>query len=334
MSTHRIEPNALSEISALATELVKEVSRAYFGGAAPIELILTSLMARGHVLLEGVPGIAKTTLCKAFASSLGCSYRRIQFTPDLLPSDITGTFVFQGRDSTRAGEFVLREGPIFAQVVLGDEINRAPAKTQSALLEAMQERQVTIDGQTRALPPPFLVLATQNPIEHEGTYPLPEAQVDRFLMKIKLGYPTKEAEKQMLRIYSSVKDEIATRQLLNPNTIVRIQELADLVHIEEELLDYVLELAQFTRTHRRVAIGASPRASLQLVNAAKAQALLSGRDYVLPDDIRVLTPFVFGHRVIMSPEAELEGHGEGVVIREALDRVPYRKSAGSGPQAG
>ena len=194
----RIESSALGEVAALGRDVITEVGRAFLGDSEPVEIILTAALARGHVLLEGVPGVAKTTLCKALAVALGCSFRRIQFTPDLLPSDITGTYVLDGR----SGQFVLREGPIFAQVILGDEINRAPAKTQSALLEAMQERQVTIEGQTRALEPPFIVLATQNPIEHEGTYPLPEAQVDRFLAKLKMGYPAPEAERDMIRRYA------------------------------------------------------------------------------------------------------------------------------------
>jgi MoxR-like ATPase len=255
MATQVIERSTLVEVATLAADVRTEVQKAFLGANDPIELILTTLMARGHVLLEGVPGIAKTTLVKAFAAALGCSFRRIQFTPDLLPSDITGTYVLQ------AGTFALREGPIFAQVILADEVNRAPAKTQSALLEAMQERQVTIEGQTRPLEPPFFVLATQNPIEHEGTYPLPEAQVDRFLAKLRMGYPAPEHEKEMLRRYSA-RPEAAreTRRVLEPGTILRLQELADSVHVEDELLDYVLALAQFTRAHRRSALGASPRA--------------------------------------------------------------------------
>jgi MoxR-like ATPase len=321
MATETIERSTLAEVATLSANVMTEVGKAYLGGAEPVQLILTAMIARGHVLLEGVPGVAKTTLVKAFASALGCSFRRIQFTPDLLPSDITGTYVLDGRTSA----FVLREGPIFAQVILGDEINRAPAKTQSALLEAMQERQVTIEGQTRALEPPFLVLATQNPIEHEGTYPLPEAQVDRFLAKIKMGYPGPEAEKEMIRRYSGLHTTtVETRRVLEPATILRVQELADAVHISEELLDYVLGLTHHTRTHRRVYLGASPRASLQLVNAAKARALLGGRDFVLPDDVKHLAPYVLGHRVMMSPDAEMEGLGPESVVREALDRVPYR----------
>jgi MoxR-like ATPase len=321
MATQTIERSTLVEVATLAADVRAEVQKAFLGGPEPIELILTTLMARGHVLLEGVPGIAKTTLVKAFAAALGCSFRRIQFTPDLLPSDITGTYVLDGR----SGMFALREGPIFAQVILADEVNRAPAKTQSALLEAMQERQVTIEGQTRPLEPPFFVLATQNPIEHEGTYPLPEAQVDRFLAKLRMGYPAPSDEKEMLRRYAAAPEMARdTRRVLEPATILRLQELADAVHVEDELLEYVIALCQHTRTHRRVALGASPRAALQLVHAAKARALLGGRDFVLPDDIKHLAAHVLGHRVLLSPDAELEGLGSGAIVREALDRVAYR----------
>jgi MoxR-like ATPase len=326
MATQTIERSTLVEVATLAADVRGEVAKAFLGGPEPIELILTTLMARGHVLLEGVPGIAKTTLVKAFAVVLGCSFRRIQFTPDLLPSDITGTYVLEGR----GGTFALREGPIFAQVILADEINRAPAKTQSALLEAMQERQVTIEGQTRTLEPPFFVLATQNPIEHEGTYPLPEAQVDRFLAKLRMGYPSPNDEREMLRRYAGSSGPVAlrdTRRVLEPATILRMQELVDAVHVEDDLLDYVIALCQYTRTHRRAALGASPRAALQLVHAAKARALLGGRDFVLPDDIKHLGPHVLAHRVLLSPEAELEGLGSGAIVREALDRVGYRGKA-------
>jgi MoxR-like ATPase len=326
MATQIIERSTLAEIAALYSDILTEVGKAYLGGSEPVEILLTAMVARGHVLLEGVPGVAKTTLCKAFAQALGCSFRRIQFTPDLLPSDITGTYVLDGR----SGNFVLREGPIFAQVILGDEINRAPAKTQSALLEAMQERQVTVEGQTRVLEPPFLVLATQNPIEHEGTYPLPEAQVDRFLAKLKMSYPHADAEKQMLRQYSGVGSGSTTtgsRRVLEPATILRVQELADAVHVADELIEYVLQLAQYTRSHRRVGLGASPRAALQLVRAAKARALLGGRDFVLPDDVKHLAMYVMPHRVMMSPDAEMEGVVAESVVKEALERVPYRQKA-------
>jgi MoxR-like ATPase len=325
MATNQtLERSMLAEIATLAQDVRLEVGRAFLGEAEPVDLLLTAMIARGHVLIEGVPGVAKTTLCKAFAQVLGCSFRRIQFTPDLLPSDITGTYVLDGP----RGAFVLREGPIFAQVILGDEINRAPAKTQSALLEAMQERQVTIEGQTRALEPPFLVLATQNPIEHEGTYPLPEAQVDRFLFRLRMSYPTPEVEKEMLKRYAGEKVAPPPRQVLDTGTILRVQQLADEIYVAEELFDYVLGLTGYTRQHRRVALGASPRASLQLVAAAKARALLVGRDYVLPDDVKQLAPAVLGHRVLLSADAELEGFSADTVVREALDRVPYRGPKG------
>jgi MoxR-like ATPase len=311
----------LDEVARLAAQVFTEVGKAFLGPPEPVEVILTALLARGHVLLEGVPGVAKTTLVKTFAAALGCSFRRVQFTPDLLPSDITGTYVLDGRN----GSFVLREGPIFAQVILGDEINRAPAKTQSALLEAMAENQVTIEGQTRALPTPFFVLATQNPVEHEGTYPLPEAQVDRFLAKLRIGYPGTDAEKEMLKRFTSGQDPTGSvSRVLEPETVLRLQELAENVFCAEEILEYVLGLTQHTRQHRRVALGCSPRASLQLVRAAKARALVAGRDYVLPDDVKALAPHVLPHRVLMSPDAELEGLHAESVVREALDRVPYR----------
>ncbi len=308
----------LAQAQRLGRAVMEEVGLAFIGSPALVRGLLVSLIGRGHVLLEGVPGVAKTTLVKAFALVLGCQYRRIQFTPDLLPSDITGTYVL---DPAR-GSFVLREGPIFSQIILGDEINRAPPKTQSALLEAMQEGQVTLEGQTRTLLEPFIVLATQNPVEHEGTYPLPEAQLDRFLMKLHVGYPDAAAEKEMLRAYSRPRPTV--RAMLSPPAILELQCLAEQVHIDEEIYDYVLGLTHFTRSHRRVALGASPRAALALLHAARAQALLSGRDFVLPDDVKALAPHVLAHRLLLLAEAELEGVGQGSVIEEGLQRVPVR----------
>jgi MoxR-like ATPase len=306
-------------VASVAGRIAAEVGRAYIGTPETTEMLLVALLARGHVLLEGVPGVAKTTLVKAFSRTLGASFKRIQFTPDLLPSDITGTYILD----MRTNAFVLREGPIFAHVVLGDEINRAPAKTQSALLEAMQEQQVTIEGETRPLAAPFLVLATQNPIEHEGTYPLPEAQVDRFLIKLTMGYPAEADEKRMLATYSRPVGEPTA--VIGPEDVIHMQRLAEAVHVEEDIFDYVLGLAQFTRRHRRVYLGASPRASLALLLAAKARALLKGRDFVLPDDVKYLAPYVLGHRVLMTPEAELEGAQPITVIHEAVAQVPYRR---------
>jgi MoxR-like ATPase len=315
----RIENAVLEEVHALSERLAAEVAKAYIGDRETVDVLLGALIARGHVLLEGVPGVAKTTLCKAFSTALGCRFRRIQFTPDLLPSDITGTYILDMRSQT----FILREGPVFANVVLGDEINRAPAKTQSALLEAMQENQVTIEGVTRPLAPPFMVLATQNPIEHEGTYPLPEAQVDRFLCKLPMRYPTAEDEKRMLVTYNGPTAE--PEPVLSPEDVLRLQQVATTVHVDEEVIDYVLELVHYTRRHRRVYLGASPRAGLGLLHAAKARALLRGRDYVLPDDVKGLAPPVLAHRIILNPEAELEGVVPASVVAEALERVAYRR---------
>src|SRR5688572_2893325 len=268
----------LSRVNQLASAITEEVGRAFIGAPAITEALLTALLARGHVLIEGYPGVAKTTLVKAFSQTLGCSYRRIQFTPDLLPSDITGTYILD----MRSNQFVLRAGPVFCNVLLGDEINRAPAKTQSALLEAMQESQVTIEGETRQLGQPFIVLATQNPIEHEGTYPLPEAQVDRFLIKLTMRYPSPQDERRMLATYNRPVPE--PRAVVGPEDVVRMQELADTVHVADEVFDYILALTQYTRQHRRVYLGASPRAALALLRAGKAMALVRGRDFVLPDD--------------------------------------------------
>ncbi|MDX9720986.1 MAG: MoxR family ATPase [Myxococcota bacterium] len=296
-----------------------EIGKVYIGPESVIEALLVALLARGHVLIEGVPGIAKTTLVKAFAQTLSCSFKRIQFTPDLLPSDITGTYVFDRKSDS----FVLREGPIFAHVVLGDEINRAPAKTQSALLEAMQEQQVTIEGQTRPLPTPFLVLATQNPIEHEGVYPLPEAQVDRFLLKMRLNYPSFEQELQVLRTHAFERIEL--QPILSLEELLAWSDLAQRVNLEAELYEYIVSLVRYTRELTHVHVGASPRAALALMRCARARALLRGRDYVLPDDVKVLAQMVLAHRIILHTEAELGGHTPSAVVQAALDNTRYAK---------
>jgi MoxR-like ATPase len=313
-----IDPDQLAAVSGIGRAILDEVGKAFIGPPAVVEAILTALIARGHVLIEGNPGVAKTTLVKAFAQTLSMTFRRVQFTPDLLPSDITGTYILDLRTNT----FVLREGPVFTNVLLGDEINRAPAKTQSALLEAMQEQQVTIEGETRALGTPFIVLATQNPIEQEGTYPLPEAQVDRFLIKLKMGYPEPGDEKRMLQTYD--KPPPPVRAVVSQAEVLRLQALAQDVFVAEELVDYVLALVQFTRSHGRVYLGASPRAALALLHACKALALLRGRDYALPDDIRQLAPLVLAHRILMTPDAELEGATGTAVVTEALSKVGYK----------
>jgi MoxR-like ATPase len=297
----------------------REVARVYIGSSRPIDTMLVALLARGHALLEGVPGIAKTTLVKAFATALGCSARRIQFTPDLLPADITGTYVLSPRDGT----FALRAGPVFANVVLADEINRAPAKTQSALLEAMQERQVTIEGDRFELPLPFLVLATQNPVDLEGTYPLPEAQIDRFLVRVSMGYPLPREEAMMLKTYGV--DPPVARPVLDARDVVQLQAVAARVHVEDDLMDYAVAITGFTRSHLRVALGASPRATLSLVQAAKAWALVGGRPFVAPDDIRAVATSVLAHRMVMTADAEGEPKARERVIEEALSKVSYRR---------
>jgi MoxR-like ATPase len=314
-----IEPHRLAQVSARANAVIDEVQRVYVGTRTIPELLLVTLLAKGHALLEGVPGVAKTTLCKAFAATLGSSFRRIQFTPDLLPADITGTYVF----SPKEGTFQLREGPIFTNVLLGDEINRAPAKTQSALLEAMQEHQATIEGDTRPLPAPFIVLATQNPVEQAGTYPLPEAQIDRFLVRLVISYPSSRDEKTMLRRFLEGSPE-ATK-VLDPDEVRSLQALVMRVHVEEEILDYVVRLATFTRQQARVLLGVSPRASLALVAAARARALIAGRAFVLPDDVKALAVPVLAHRLVLTPEAEMEGTSRNELIQKALAEVPHRR---------
>jgi MoxR-like ATPase len=315
-----LAPDRLAQVADRASELLREVARVFVGPEDLSRLLLVSLFAHGHVLLEGVPGVAKTTLAKAFSATLRCSFKRIQFTPDLLPADITGTYVL----APATGSFSLREGPIFANVVLCDEINRAPAKTQSALLEAMQERQVTIDGETRPLPRPFMVLATQNPVEQAGTYPLPEAQIDRFLMRVVIGYPSASEEHAILERFSAASP--SPKAVLSPQEILAIQDMVGAVHAEHEVIDYVVRLSTHTRKHPRVSLGASPRGSLALLQAAKALALLSGRAFVLPDDVKRLAAPVLAHRIILTPDAQMEGATSEAIVQEALDKVGHRKS--------
>ena len=299
--------------------LRNEVARIYIGSSRAVDMMLVSLIARGHVLLEGVPGVAKTTLVKAFATALGCSGRRIQFTPDLLPADITGTYVLSPRDGT----FQLRAGPIFANVVLADEINRAPAKTQSALHEAMQERQVTIEGDRFELPAPFMVLATQNPIDLEGTYPLPEAQIDRFLVRVTMGYPTPREEAQMLKAHGT--EPPVVRPVLSASEVTAMQQIGAHIHVEDDLHDYAVAITGFTRTHPRVALGASPRATLALIQAAKGWALLAARAYVTPDDVKAVAPAVLAHRIVLTADTEPDAKAREQVVEEAVAKVSYRR---------
>jgi MoxR-like ATPase len=318
-----IQPASMEEIGAARERLEairREVLRVYVGAPRVVDLLLTTVLAQGHALLEGVPGVAKTTLVKAFAGTLGASVRRIQFTPDLLPADITGTYVLSPKD----GSFSLRAGPIFANVVLADEINRAPAKTQSALLEAMQERQVTIEGDRFELPSPFMVLATQNPIDLEGTYPLPEAQIDRFLVRISIGYPSHKDEVAMVRAHTAEPPRASS--VTTVADLVTLQALARRIHVDDDLYEYAVSLGAFTRSHPRVVLGASPRATLALVQAAKAAALLGGRAFVTPDDVRGVAVAVLAHRLVLAPEIEGDLRAREALIEEAIGRVGYRRA--------
>ncbi|HEV3260482.1 MAG TPA: MoxR family ATPase [Gemmataceae bacterium] len=308
-------------IRGLRDRTLAEVARVVVGMEAVTHQFLIALLAGGHVLLEGVPGVAKTTLSKVFARVLGIQYQRLQFTPDLLPSDVTGTYIFD----RKTNDFVLRKGPIFCQVLLADEVNRAPAKTQSALLEAMQENQVTIEGTTLMLPHPFMVLATQNPVEQEGVYRLPEAQLDRFLLRVDMGYPGHEYEVDMLRLHSGPVAEVG--QLFSAEAILEMQAQVAAVHGSDELLNYIVNLAELSRQHPDVALGASPRASLCLLRSARARALLDGRHYFTHEDVQAVALAVLGHRLIVRPEAEVEGKQVADVIRELLDSVPVLETS-------
>ncbi len=300
----------------LSQKVIAEVGRVVVGAEDVTKQLLIALLAGGHVLLEGVPGVAKTTLSKVFSRLLGCQYQRVQFTPDLLPSDVTGTSIFD----RNANDFVLRKGPIFTQVLLADEINRAPAKTQSALLEAMQEYQVTVDGTSIPLELPFLVLATQNPVEQEGVYRLPEAQLDRFLLRIEMGYPGFNHEVNLLKLYSKPVAEVDV--MFSPQTILDLQRKLPGVYGAESLFEYICNLAAESRKHPDVALGASPRAALNLLRCARARAVLEGRHFFTHEDVQAISYAVLGHRLILRPEAEIEGKASADVVREILDAVP------------
>jgi len=301
-------------------EIIKNMNQVMIGKNEIIELVLVAVMSGGHVLLEDVPGVGKTMLVRSLARSLGCEFKRIQFTPDLLPSDVTGVSIYNQREL----DFEFREGPIFGNIILADEINRTSPKTQSALLEAMEESNITVDGETRPLPSPFNVIATQNPIEYEGTFPLPEAQLDRFLLKLRMGYPTMDEEIEVL----SRAQESHPIEKITP--VIGLQELQELqkevrkVHIESSMKDYIVRLTHATREHPAVYLGASPRGSLALLRASQALALIRGRDYVVPDDIKRLAPYTLEHRIILKSESRLSGATAQRVIEEILQnqRVP------------
>ncbi len=305
-------------ISEVARRLRENVQKVIVGKDDAINLALVAVLCEGHILLEDVPGIGKTTLARALATSLGCTFRRIQFTPDLLPTDVIGLNWFNQKQQ----EFEFRPGPVMTQVVLADEINRATPRTQSALLEAMQERQVTTDGVTRPLPRPFLVMATQNPIELEGTFPLPEAQVDRFMLRIKLGYPTESEEAAILERFRLADPLPDLQPVTNADEVAALQQQRRQVRVEESLRDYIVKVIHATRQNNEIELGASPRASLALYQSAQAWAGIQGRDYVLPDDVKTMAPHVLTHRMILSSQAQLRGRKPEELVSSVVNTIP------------
>ena len=309
--------SSVASLHAMAKRVSDNVGQVVVGKHESMSMLLIALLCQGHVLIEDVPGIGKTTLAKAFARSLGCSFKRIQFTPDLMPADVTGINYFNQKES----EFQFRAGPILSQIVLGDEINRATPRTQSALLEAMQERQITVDGVTIPLPEPFMVLATENPIEQEGTFPLPEAELDRFILRIRLGYPTEHEERDILLRYGGQDPLETLHSVVSAEEVLRFQKLIQGIRVEESVLDYAVQVCRATREHANIELGASPRASLALFRAARALAALSGRDYVIPDDVKALVPAVLTHRLILTSQTRLRGRSAEEVLQEILNTV-------------
>ncbi|HUW89823.1 MAG TPA: MoxR family ATPase [Candidatus Nanopelagicaceae bacterium] len=301
----------------IAQEVLSEVSRVIVGYGDILQQLFIALLVNGHVLLEGVPGLGKTVMAKTFAKTLGISFRRVQFTPDLLPSDITGTKIFDQNE----GAFVLQKGPLFANIVLADEINRSAPKTQAALLEAMAERQITIEGDTLPLDKPFMVVATENPVEMEGTYPLPEAQLDRFVMKLWLEYPEKEEEVDIMRRQIS-GDSPSVEAITNGEEILAAQKLMNMVYIDDRILKYIRDIVLKTRSHPQIGLGCGPRASLVLMKCSKARAAILGRVYVTPDDVRALVVPALNHRILLKPEAELEGLDIKTIIKNIIEDIP------------
>ena len=309
----------IPETSKVSQAVISEVEKAIVGKRKVLEIIMASVLAGGHVLLEDYPGLGKTLIAKSFATVLGLDFKRLQFTPDLLPGDITGGYVYNRAEN----RFDLRQGPIFANIILADEINRASPKTQSALLEAMQEGQVTLEGETLRLPDPFLVLATQNPIEYEGTFPLPEAQLDRFMLKLTVGYPDLAEETEILRRrHKRQKEDVALTKVTNAKKIVEMRKVVETVHVDEDLETYIATIVQETRHDRHVAVGSSPRGSLAFLKMARAHAALEGRDYILPDDIKRFSVPVLSHRLILQPEYWLTRQVADRVIADIFAKVP------------
>lgn len=315
-----------NHIQHLVETTADNVERVVIGKRREVELVLVALLCKGHVLIEDVPGVGKTVLTKAVARSIGSSFKRIQFTPDLLPSDVTGVNVF----NQQRGTFEFRPGPIVAQLVLADEINRATPKTQAALLEAMEEAQISIDGVTHALPNPFVVLATENPIDFEGTFPLPEAQLDRFLLRLSLGYPGRQGELEMLDRQHLAHPLDSLQKVVSVDDLVKAQEAVKGIHVAQSIKDYIVTIVESTRKHDDVFLGASPRGSLALFNAARAWAGVSGREYVTPDDVKLLSEPTIAHRIIVNPSSRMRGVDNRTIVRDLLASIP---APGSMPQS-
>ncbi len=317
----RPDPRAaerVRELQKTCQQLVDEVGKVIVGKKEVLKLILVNLLSSGNILFEDYPGLAKTVMASTFAKASGCDFKRVQFTPDVLPADITGAMVYD----QKAGEFRFRAGPIFTNILLADEINRAPPKTQSALLEVMAERQVSIEGATHKMSQPYIVMATQNPVEQEGTYPLPEAQMDRFLMKLSVGYPDKEEEKEIgRRRIQRGKDDADVTQVATPESIVAMQKTCETIHLDDAVLDYIARLVVASRHHPQVQVGSSPRGTLSLIKASRAWAALGGRTYVTPDDVRRIAPAVLAHRLILKPDARFGGVTGTKVVDELLAKT-------------
>jgi MoxR-like ATPase len=304
-------------------QIVNQVKKVIVGKEQVLEKVMLAVLANSHILFEDYPGLAKTMMARSFAMSMGCDFSRIQFTPDLLPADITGTYIY----NVKTSDFELRRGPVFTNVLLADEINRAPPKTQAALLEAMQERQTTLDGKTHPLTDPFIVIATQNPIEYEGVYPLPEAQLDRFLLRLQLGYPNRPEEVEILkRRMERAQEDVQLEPAADAETILALQKAVEAIHVDDDVLGYVTDIVQATRVQRQIEVGASPRGSLAIFKLARARAVFHGRDFVIPDDVKEVAAPALVHRMIMKAESWVKGVDPGKVVDEILKTIPVPKT--------
>jgi len=311
------------EAGELCQRIIGQVRKVIVGKEKVLEQVMLAVLTNSHILFEDYPGLAKTLLARSFAMSMGCDFSRIQFTPDLLPADITGTYIYNVKNA----DFDLRRGPVFTNVLLADEINRAPPKTQAALLESMQERQITLDGKTHQLRDPFIVIATQNPIEYEGVYPLPEAQLDRFLVKLSLGYPSKVEEVEIMkRRMARAHEEVSLEPVVDTRQILELQKKVEEIHVDDDILGYVADLVQGTRAHRQVEIGASPRGSLAIFKLSRARAVFHSRDYVIPDDVKEVVVPALIHRMIMKAESWVKGTDPKAVVDEVMKTVPVPRN--------